>query len=86
MNVIKDSEIDELSVSLNGLRTSHLLAGHQVELSLKNDTNARPIPDFTDLNEAVKMMKWEEIEAFSSQIMHGHTKTVLQSNNMYVMT
>ena len=28
MSMIKDSEIDELSVSLNGLRISHLLAGH----------------------------------------------------------
>ena len=37
MNIIKESEIDELSVSLNGLRISHLLAGHQAELSLKND-------------------------------------------------
>ena len=31
-------------------------------------------------------MKQEEIEAFSSQIMHGHTKTVLWGNNMYIMT
>ena len=28
MNVIKESEIDELSVYLNGSRLSHLLAGH----------------------------------------------------------
>ena len=32
------------------------------------------------------MMKQEEIEAFSSQIVHGHTKTVLWGNGMYVMT
>ena len=31
-------------------------------------------------------MKWEEIEAFSSQIVYGHTKTVLLGNSMYVMT
>ena len=24
--------------------------------------------------------------SFSSQIVHGHTKTVLQGNNMYIMT
>ena len=30
-------------------------------------------------------MKWEEIEAFSSKIAHGHTKMVLLGNNMYVM-
>ena len=86
VNVIKDSEIDELSVSLNGSRISCLLAGHQVELSLKNNITARSIPDLTNINEAVKMMKQEEIEAFSSQIVHGHTKTVLQGNGMYVMT
>ena len=86
MNIIKERETAELSVSLKGLRISHLLAGHQVELSLKNNTTARPIPDPTNLNEAVKMLKWEEIEAFSSQILHDHTKTVLWGNDMYVMT
>ena len=64
MNVIKESEIDELSVSLNGSRISHLLAGCQMELSLKDNTTARPIPDPTDLNEAVKTTKQEEVEAF----------------------
>ena len=34
VNVIKESELEELSVSLNGLRISQLLARHQVELSL----------------------------------------------------
>ena len=86
MNVVKESEMDELSVSMNGSRISQLLAGHQVELSLKNDTTASPIPGLTDLNEAVKTMKWEEIEAFLSKIVHGHTKTVLLGNNMYIMT
>ena len=86
VNVIKESEIDELSVSLNESRISCLLAGHQVDLSLRNDTTAKPIPDCTDLDKAVKMTKQEEIEDLSSQIMHGHTKTVLWGNNMYVMT
>ena len=86
MNVIKESEIDELSVSLNGSRVSCLLAGHQAEPSLKNDTTARPIPDPINLNEAVDMMKQEEIKVFLSQIVHGHTMSVLQGNNMYVMT
>ena len=65
MNIMKESEIDELSVSLNGSRISCLLAGHQVELSLKNDTTIQPIPDPTDLNKAVKTMKHKEIEAWS---------------------
>ena len=86
MNIIKESEIDELPVSLSGSRISNLLSGHWAELSLKNNTTASPIPDPTDLNEVVKTTKWEEIEAFSSKIVHGHTKTVLLGNNMYVMT
>ena len=86
MSMIKESEIDELSVLLNGLRISHLLAGHWVELSLKNDTTANPIPCLTDLNETEKTRKQEEIEALLSKIVHGHTKTVLLGNNMYVMT
>ena len=57
-----------------------------MELSLKNDMMTRPIADPTDLNEDVKTMKQEEIETFSSQIVHGHTKTVLWGNNKYVMT
>ena len=59
VNVIKENEIDELSVSLNGSRISHLLAGHWAEISLKNDATASPILDVTDLDEAVKMTKWE---------------------------
>ena len=57
MNIIKESKIDELSVSLNGSEISHLLAGHQVELSIKNNTTTSLIPDLTDMNKAVKTMK-----------------------------
>ena len=57
MNMIKESKIDELSVLLNGLRISHLLAGHQAELSLKNDTTASQTCGPTNINEAVKTMK-----------------------------
>ena len=64
VNIIKESEIDELSVSLNGLRISCLLAGCQPELSLNNKRTASPIPDLTVLNEALKTLKLEEIEAF----------------------
>ena len=55
--MIKESKIDELSVSLNGSRISHLLAGHQVELFLKNDTTASQTLGQTDVNEALKAMK-----------------------------
>ena len=59
--MIKESETDELSVSLNGLSISHLLAGCQAELFLKNDTTTSPIPCLADLNETVKTTKQEEI-------------------------
>ena len=38
------------------------------------------------MNEAVKTIKWEEIEAFSSKIVHGHMKIVLWGNSMYRVT
>ena len=38
------------------------------------------------MNEAVKSTKHEEVEAFSSKIVHSHTKTVLLGSNMYIMT
>ena len=78
MNVIKESEIDELSVSLDGLRISCLLARCQAELSLKNNTIASPMPDPIDLNKAMKTTEWGKIEAFSSKIIYGCTRTVLQ--------
>ena len=40
--------------------------------------------DLTDLKEAVKTKK-EDIDAFSSKIIHGWTKTMLLGNNMHVM-
>ena len=86
VNVIKESKIDELSVSLNGLRISCMLTGHWVELSLKNNATASPTTEPIDLNEAVKTTKWEEVEAFSSKIVHSHTKTVLLGSNIYIMT
>ena len=83
--MIKESEIDELSASLNGLRISHLLACHQAELSVRGEGVAHQTLDLTDLSEAVKMIKREEIDAFSSKIIHGQIKTMLLGNSMYVM-
>ena len=64
INVIKESEIDELSASLNGSRISCLLACYQAELSIRSETAANQNCSFTDLNEAVKTIKKKEIEAF----------------------
>ena len=86
VNVIKESKIDGLSVLQSGSRISCLLARHQAELSLKDDTTASQTSGPTDLNEFLKTMKQEEIKAFSSKIVHGHTKMVLLGNNLYIMT
>ena len=40
INMIKESEIDELSATLNGLRISNLLACHQAELSIRSEAAA----------------------------------------------
>ena len=85
INVIKESKIDELSTSLNGLRISHLLAFHCAELSVRGEVAANQTVDPTNLNEAAKMIKREEIDTFSSRIIHGQTKTMLLGNNMHVM-
>ena len=42
--------------------------------------------DPTNLKEADKMTKKEEIDAFSSKIIHSQMKTMLLGNNMHVMT
>ena len=42
--------------------------------------------DPTNLNEAVKTTKREEIDAFSSKIIHDQMKTMLLGSNMHVMT
>ena len=86
INAIKESKIDELSVSLNGSRISHLLACHWPELSIKSETAANHTRDLTDLSEAVKMTKTEEINAFSSKIIHAQMKTMFLGSNMHVMT
>ena len=70
INMIKESEIDELLVSLNKLRISQLLACHQAELSIGTKTAANQTVDPADLNEAANTIKKEEIDAFSSKIIH----------------
>ena len=85
INMIKESEIDELSASLNGLRISHLLACHQAELLVRSEMAANQTTGLTDLNEAVKMIKKEEIEAFFSKIIPVQTKTIFLGSNMHMM-
>ena len=86
VNVIKEREIDELSVLLNGSKISHLLAGHWAGLSIGSHATTGKVLIMTDLNEAVKMMKREGIDAFLSKVIHGQMKTMFMDNNMCVMT
>ena len=76
-NMIKESEIDELSTSLNGLRVAWLLAYHPAELSVQCEAAPNQTVVLTDLNKAVKMTKKEGIDTFSSKIIHGQTKSML---------
>ena len=39
----------------------------------------------TNLNEAIKTIKKEEIQAFSSKIIHTQTKTIFLGDNMHMM-
>ena len=82
INMIKESKIDELFASLNGLRISHLLACHQPELSIKSKAAANLTWDLTDLNQPVKTTKNVEIDAFLSKIILIWIKTMLLGNNM----
>ena len=85
INVIKKSEIDELSVSLNGMRMDQLFACQWAELLIKGEVTMHKTVDLTDLKEAVKTTKKEEIDTFSSKIIHSQMKTMLQRNNMHVI-
>ena len=64
INVIKESEIDEFSASLNELRIAQLLTCQQAKLSIWSEAAAYQTVDLTDLKEAVKMTKKEEIDTF----------------------
>ena len=86
INVIKEREIDELYVSLNRSRISHLLACHSAELSIKSKTAVNYTMDPTNLIEVVRTTKKEEINTSSSNIIHAWSKTMFLGSNMHVMT
>ena len=56
------------------------------QLSIQRETVTNQIVDPADFNEAVKTTKKEEVDAFSSKIIHSQMKTLLLGNNMHVMT
>ena len=70
-----ESEINELLASLNGLRIAQFVACQQAELSIQSEAVANQAVDLTDLNEAAKMTKKEEIDTFSSKIYMVKQKT-----------
>ena len=53
---------------------------------IQRETAANQTVDLTNLNEAVKMTKREEVDAFLSKIIHSRIKALLLANNMDVMT
>ena len=85
INMIKKSKIDKLSISLNGLRISHLLACHLAEFSIKSNIAANQTMDLMNLNEVVKTTEKEEISAFSSKIIHAWTKIMFLGSKMHMM-
>ena len=86
INMIKESKINELSVSLNGSRIAQLLACWQAGLWIQREAVANQTVDPTNLSEAVKMTKKEGVDAFLSKVIHVGMKTLLQGNNMHVLT
>ena len=86
INVIKESKINELLVSLHGSGMAPLLACWLAELLVKEEVAMHQTVDQTDLKEVVKTIKREEVDAFSSKIIHCQMKTVLLRSNMHVMT
>ena len=85
INVIKESEIDELLVSLNGSRKAQLLVCQWVGLSIWKGTAANQTGS-NWLEWGSQTIKKEELDAFSSKIIHSQMKALLLENNMYVMT
>ena len=63
-----------------------LLAYQWAELSIKEEAAMHKLLDQTNLKEVVKTIKKEEVDAFSSKVLHGQIKTMLLRNNMHVMT
>ena len=71
INVIKEREINELSASLNWIRDSPVV-GMSLSRAFCQELMLLPLQqvDPTNVNEAVKTTKREEIDAFSSKIIH----------------
>ena len=86
INMIKESEINELSASLNGSRMAQLLACCQAELSIKREVTMHLTVDHSNLKEVVKTTKREKVDASSCKVIHGQMKTMLLRNNMNVKT
>ena len=92
INMIKESENNELFIFLNGSRMAQLLACWQAGLSIQSETVTNQTMDPINLNEAGKMTKKEEVDGFLSKIIHNQMTVsylgcgVLLGNNTYVMT
>ena len=65
---------------------AQLLACWWAELLIKEEAAMHQMVDQTNLTEAVKTIKKEEVDAFSSKVIHGWMRTMLLGNNMHVIT
>ena len=64
INVIIESEINELPLSLNGSRIAWLLACHWAGISIQSETVTNQTVYPTNLNKVVKTTKREEVDTF----------------------
>ena len=60
--MVKESEVNKLSASLNDSGISQLLACHQAVLSVQSEAAMNQTMDPTNLKEVAKMTKKEEID------------------------
>ena len=63
-----------------------MLVCWQAGLLIQRETVTNQRVDLTDLNEALKMTKKEEVDTFLSKILHGQMKSQFLGNSVHVMT
>ena len=85
--IIKESEMDELSTprATAKLATQLSLQKAEVNEQLWDNVATKPI-DLLNLNEILRMKEKEEIEPFSTWIIHRRLRLRLMGHKMHVMT
>ena len=86
IDIIKESEINELSAFLNGLRIAQLLACWQAELLIQGEATVHQTVDPTNLKGGGENEKEGGDRCFLIQNYTQPNENMLLGNNMYVMT